>query len=424
MKKYKKIKILKSDNLNTRHAKKSQNLRKKRCKKLYTEYYNFTEKKVDDENTYNNSKIIYDYEIENFCRINNIHKWKSTKSIIKFENSFCLFENPNLVLRRLLEMLHRAKTNNDSVTFLKYEGHVSFGALYLIDNLLWQISKRKIWRFRFKNISLTEKEKISKLKSFENSSYDNVNATMINNQVYINRSSDPMARQSYLEKSKEITDLLQKAIQDKNNDPNFELNHETHQAISSTIGELFDNIVLHSRETKIGILCAFYDKENKEITILIYNFGKTISETMEENLLPEEMQLQIDEIIENHKKNNFFSFESLFTKENAVTLLSIQEGISSVLDSDPTRGHGLTDFIEHCFTLSQDTRIVIISGKTALKIDKKYQFDTKNMFGRERRILALNSQNDLYNKPDSDYLLNLNVKFPGVLIETTIPLNV
>jgi transcriptional regulator len=119
-----------------------------------------------------------------------------------------------------------------------------------------------------------------------------------------------------------------------------------------------------------------------------------------------------------------FTSAGEFTLENAVTLLALQEGISSRIKYDITRGHGLIDFIENCFDLSEDTKVAIISGKTAIKIDKKYRISNKNIFGRDRRIIALNSDNDLYKKPDPNYIRNTGVNFNGVIIETTIPLKI
>jgi hypothetical protein len=421
---YKNLLIKRSDNFNTRHSKRSfYNKLKRKAKKYYAVPF-YTKNDDETENTYLRSSVQYENDIEYFCKVNHLHKWKPSNNIITFEDKFCLFEDSNKVIRQLLEMLHTAKTKNHSITKLNYKGHVSFGALYLIDNFCWEIGKKRIWQLDCQNITETEKEKLSKLRSFETSSYDDVNATMINERVPINRSDNPLAFQRYKVKAKDITDMLQNALRINANDPQYELNNETYAAISSTIGEHFDNIQLHAKDAMSGFLCGFYDKFNKEITILIYNFGKTIADTLNSDSIPNEMKSQIDEIIGNHTNKKFFLPDSSFTKENAVTLLAIQEGISSRLKYDRTRGHGMMDFIEHCFELSNDTKIVIISGKTSIKIDKTYKIGTKMVIGRNRRILALNDENNIYNKPNSTHVKNMTVYFPGVLIETTIPLNI
>lgn len=413
--------IRQADNWNTRISKKSLRLRIKRRNKRYANPF-----KHDDgsgtEKEYLKSTVTYTEEIERFCSVNKIAKWKQSNNVIKFDENFCLFENPDMVLRTLLEMLHRAKISQ-KITRLKYAGKVSFGALYLTDNLCWEIAKKRRWNVLCENITEIEKEKLANLRSMFSSRYETKRAYMINERVRITRTQDPKADQSYKVRSKEITDMVQTAIREAKVDPTFELPFEAYQAIVSTIGEHFDNITLHAPNADVGILCGFYDKEVKEITILIYNFGKTIYESFGDDSLPEQMREVLLEIIENHAKKNFFQFKKQFTPENALTLLAVQEGISSRVKYDKSRGHGLIDFIEHCFNLNSGTRIVLISGNTAIKIDNKYQAGKKNVFDRERRVIAMNESNDIYEKPDSSYVLNLNINFPGVLIETTIPLS-
>lgn len=416
----KNIVINKGDSKLTRHSKKALNKKIKRKDKLYA-YRIFKATQKENENTYLRSSVTYSHHIEDFCAINRIQKWKPSKNTIKLDEKFSLFEDPQLVLRTLLEMLHRGKISQQ-LTRLRYVGDVSFGALYLIDNLCWEIGQKRRWHVICENISEKEKEKLSNLKSISSSTYENMHAYMINEIVRINRSSNPKADQSYKVKSKEITDMVQQAIRETNNDPEFELSFDAYQAITSTIGEHFDNIVLHAHDTELGILCGFYDKENKEITILIYNFGQTIFESLTSDTLPDIMKDEIEDIIKSHSKRDFFVGKGKFTAENALTLLALQEGISSRVKYDKSRGHGLMDFIEHCFSLNNETRIVLISGNTAIKIDKRYPIGKEYLFGRERRVIALNDTNSIYEKPDNNYVINMNINFPGVLIETKIPL--
>ncbi len=247
---------------------------------------------------------------------------------------------------------------------------------------------------------------------------------MVNEKVHINRSEDQLAKQAYKEKSKDITDMVIRGVREHSN-AIFDLTLEQYQAISSTIGEHFDNILLHAPDSEFGYLCGYYDKTTKVVNILIYNFGKTIADTLSTANLPPQVQKEIDLVIDNHtKKKRFNIFSNAFTKENAMTLLSLQEGISSRLEYDKSRGHGITDFIEHCFGLNQETKIVLISGNTAIKIDKKYKIERKFFIDRERRIISFNDENDLFSKPDDQYVKNMPVNFPGLIIETRIPLTI
>lgn len=173
-----------------------------------------------------------------------------------------------------------------------------------------------------------------------------------------------------------------------------------------------------------GFLCGSFDKEKKEVTILIYNFGNTIAETLSNNKLPEHVNKVVQEVISNHTAKKAFLWNSSFTKENALTLLAIQEGISSKLDADISRGHGIMDVIEQCSKLNKDSKSIIISGNTAIRIDSKYCIKSQNVLNRDRRIIAFNNANDIFDKPDTNNVLNLPIYFPGVIIETIIPLKI
>jgi hypothetical protein len=72
--------------------------------------------------------------------------------------------------------------------------------------------------------------------------------------------------------------------------------------------------------------------------------------------------------------------------------------------------------------LNTNSKIAIISGKSAIKIDSTYKISSKDVLGRKRRILAFNEENDIFEKPNQNNVVNLSFNFPGVIIETIIPL--
>lgn len=364
--------------------------------------------------------------VEAFCSQNYMDRWVEKgrhQRIIRLNNDFSLFNNPEQVLGDLLRLLHDAKTYRDYPT-IRYDGALHFGALYLVDTMCWEIAKHRKWSIKFQNMPEHEQVKLNKIQSFQTTDYDDANACMVNERVFINRKDDDMANQSYRTRSKELRDMVESAIAEARGD-SFEFPPEATQAIDSAISEHFDNVIQHVPDAEHASLCGFYDKRTKELTILIFNFGNTIAETLKRDNLPLEMRTLIKEVISNHKLRHMFRIGvgSSFTEENALTLLALQEGVSSRLKYDKTRGHGLIDYIEHCFDLSPSCRIAIISGRTAIKIDGKYPITEKYIFGRERRILALNADNDPYKKPEKNYVSTMNVRFPGLIIETTIPLS-
>lgn len=362
--------------------------------------------------------------VEAFCKLNYMDRWvdkRKQKRVIRLNNDFSLFNNPQQVLGDLVRLLHDAKTYREYPT-IRYDGALHFGALYLVDTLCWEIAKHRKWELNFLNMPKHEMVKLDKIQSFQTTDYDDAEACMVNERVFINRKDDAMANQSYRTKSKELRDMVESAIATAKGE-SFEFPPEATQAIDSAISEQFDNVVQHVPDAENASLCCFYDKRTKELTILIFNFGNTIAQTLQRNNLPAPMKELVKGVISNHTLRHLFRVGSPCTEENVLTLLALQEGVSSRINYDKTRGHGLIDYIEHCFELSPACRISIISGRTAIKIDGTYPISQQFVFGRNRRILALNAKNDLYTRPDSNYVRNLNVMFPGLIIETTIPLS-
>lgn len=369
---------------------------------------------------YFKSRITYEKNIEIFCKSNKNKYLNEVHGTITLSEEFCIYKNPNYVLSTLLKILNNAKINN--FTRVEYNGDISFGALYLLDAVCWEIaSKHPKWRLNAKNISKRDYEIQTNLKSFQTGDSKTEEAFIYNNRIEINRVNDKLAKQRHKEASKTVTELINRGIESiigKGND----LSYSENAAIISAITEHFDNILLHVPNARYGYLCTFFDRRDQKVTILIFNYGHTIASTLEKNDIPNEVKTDIELVIQNHKKMGYLGFGNSFTKENALTLLALQEGISSKLIIDDSRGHGLIDYINHCKKLNNGAKITIISGKTAIRIDETSNIREQNVFGRSRKIIAFNNENDLYIKPDKKHVIKLNVFFPGVIIETVIPL--
>lgn len=368
-------------------------------------------------------QIRFSDSIEYFCNANHKLIRQNKASLLKLNIEFSLFNNPTKVLIELLNLLSHAKIFVKSPS-IKYDGYVSFGAIHLLDNLCWEIGRKRRWVLTYKDFPKPDISIISNLKSVISNEIDDEYEYMINERININR-SNAGANQSYKAKATIITNMIEKAIRETKNDDNYVLPLDIHGAIKSAIGEQFDNIHLHSVDTDFGTLCGFYNKVNKEVTLLVYNFGKTIAETLRDSDLPKKVLQEINTILVSHQKKSFFNLtkNTDFSAENALTLLALQEGISSRIKYDITRGHGLIDFIGNCFELNSKCKVTVISGKTAIKIDDTYKIKSENVFGNTRRILAFNKNNDIFEKPDPKYVINTGVNFNGVIIETIIPLD-
>ncbi|RZJ87594.1 MAG: hypothetical protein EOO60_12030, partial [Hymenobacter sp.] len=358
-----------------------------------------------------------------FCQVNNMDRWaKQPQRVIPLTEDFGLYQNPERVLKCVLHLLYDAKMYREYPT-LRYQGKVCFGALYLLDNMCWEIGRHRRWQLLLDNMPPAEQEKLAKLRSFQTGSYDSSTACMLNESVFINR-KDGLSDQTYKRKSAELRQLIEQAITEATGQP-YALTQEARAAIYSAIGEQFDNVLEHVPHAESAQLCCFYDRTSQELTIMIFNFGPTFAEKLKSSNLPPEVAGPVKEMVTNYTTRHWFiptKAGRTLSEEDALTLLALQEGISSRLEFDPTRGFGLLDYIDHCFTFSSHCRISIVSGTTAINIDNKYPIGRRYVFGRERRVLALNPENDLLRKPDPNYVRSLSVRFPGVIIETTIPL--
>jgi hypothetical protein len=407
------IKILKTDNFNTKRAKKSFNNKVKRKDR------NFDPDRVKSKSN-SSSAPIYNKDIEQFLKVNKRVLNKKLGREIYLDNDFCLLNNPSKVLLTLVCLLNYSKSRYQRSKLI-YRNFVSFGAVYLLDSICWQIAEKKQWQLNWQNIPEEERFLLYNLKSNESSSKESKYSYMVNSRIPINREDKILARQVHEQKSKEIRDLVERGIKEKLG-KDYKLSQQEHTTIHSAISEHFDNILLHVPTALFGHLCGIYNKNKNEVRILIYNFGITIAESMQKEEIPFKVKGEIEAVIKIHTEKKNFITNSKFTKDNAITLLALQEGISSKLSEDPSRGHGLIDFAEHCLELNPNSSIRIISGRTAIKIDGKYKIEEKEFLNRKRRIIALNEENDIYQKPDEQYVINMGVFFPGTIIETVIPL--
>lgn len=384
-------------------------------------------KRKDKEYTESISKNQFKHlsEIELLLSKNKIESKKvcvpKTKYQIK-DADFSLYNCAGNVIDVVLNILNASSKGSFSLDF--NNAQIGFGALYFIDIMGWYKSKERSWRLNFNNLSKEQTELFLNLRTDKDNEKENTNSHVINKHIKIERREEQILFSKEYEKgSKEIRHLVQKGIAEMTGNLQFKLSQETHSAIHSVISEQFDNIYQHAINAKHADLCGMFDKKTNTVSILIFNFGPTIADTLRGEKLPLHVRQYRDNLISTYKQKGFLNLAQSFSEENALTLLALQEGISSKLDADETRGYGLMDFIEHCFELSSETKVVIISGQTTIRINETYKIQKKTILGRERRVLSFNNEGDIMSKPDKNHVLNHGAFFPGVIIETTIPLN-
>ncbi|MGH8546152.1 MAG: hypothetical protein ACREX3_21525 [Gammaproteobacteria bacterium] len=208
----------------------------------------------------------------------------------------------------------------------------------------------------------------------------------------------------------------------------FRLSSEGAHYLSSLAGEVISNAEEHSgrRDWWIaGYLHQSSAGKYGDCHITIFNFGKTLCESLHE--LPREALLRrdIEKLVQDHTRRGLFR-RPHWTEENLWTLYALQEGVSrrnvgvtELFDY----GQGTADMIEFFQQLGQSKaaqsspKMCVVSGRTHILFDGTYRLQRQpSREGEERRIIAFNEANDLQQAPDPKYVRNLNGGFPGTLI--------
>ncbi|MCT4673872.1 MAG: hypothetical protein N4A37_11595 [Prolixibacteraceae bacterium] len=193
------------------------------------------------------------------------------------------------------------------------------------------------------------------------------------------------------------------------------------------LNEILGNAEDHSGMYRGSWYCFANFEENTstrtgKINVAILNFGRSIYESFIYNEANSKLNNEIySRFLKIQKKSREI------TEENIFTLSALQEGVSSLLYEDYSRGNGFTNLIESFFAIgdfkskehSANPRILIYSGKTGVKCDATFSlYSTKN-----GHTLSLNKENKLDLPPDSGYIWSHETHFPGTLITVKVYLN-
>jgi hypothetical protein len=158
--------------------------------------------------------------------------------------------------------------------------------------------------------------------------------------------------------------------------------------------------------------------------ITIFNFGKTLAESLQGLPADALLRRQIEGTVSRHSKKH--RFQRGWTEEGLWTLYALQEGVSRK-NVDPgiirNRGQGLPDLITFFQKLGQlkdrstAPTMFILSGHTQILFTGEHEMQLKELEdGSVRRVIAFNKENDLNEPPAPDAVKNLNQYFPGVLV--------
>ena len=207
-----------------------------------------------------------------------------------------------------------------------------------------------------------------------------------------------------------------------------ELTKESRHKLCSYTGEILDNAVEHSGMVDWSIQGYLDNSRSVPICeIAIFNFGRTIAETLDSLPRHSYTWKQIAPYLLKHRRNRLF--KSSWSEADLLTLIALQGHVSSKNQSPAdTRGNGSVDLIEFFQKVHSECNaggeakatMAILSGKTHILFDGTYR-----LIGTPdgRKTITFNKENDLNCPPDSTYVKGLRgVFFPGTIISVRFPL--
>ncbi len=159
-----------------------------------------------------------------------------------------------------------------------------------------------------------------------------------------------------------------------------------------------------------------------ECQLVIFNFGRTIFDSIIDPNTPIGTRSEISKLAATHSRKQFFFAES-FTQADLCTLYALQDGVSrfSMRPGATSRGKGTVQMINAFQKLgssnqSTEPRMTLLSGRTRILFNSEYRLQPINVPGGTRNVIAFNAENDLEEKPDSRNVHTISGTFPGTLL--------
>lgn len=361
------------------------------------------------------------------------------KGVVKFQvpERFSILEDPSVVLRVLFELAAQLQLPRIRKIHIDMSKMVSYdlAANGLLDVLVEEAKikakrtgRRIDWsgkypspsdlRRRVQAMGVIKRLKIfheypvpevaSKLETFEHRCKNYVRAVRPNDTDENNRTT------------KKFVDHVDSCLRRIDR----ELRPEAKSILTKYIGEVIDNAEQHSGMFDWTIQ-GYLDTNSTDwvCEICIFNFGKTIAETLEALPAGDYARGFVQPYLDEHEKRGFLSMG--WNRERLLTIIALQRGVSSKnLEHGTTRGYGTQELISFFMKIQNECAaqgvfdgavMTLISGNTRILFDGKHRL-------KDGKI-AFNEDNDLHKLPDPQYVSELKgVSFPGTILSTKYPL--
>lgn len=208
---------------------------------------------------------------------------------------------------------------------------------------------------------------------------------------------------------------------------NYTLSDKAQKLLLDGLGEILGNAAEYSGGRRWYAKAYLRRPANKsygDCHLVVFNFGPTISETLQRLRLGSPLRDMVEKIVQKHRGPKL---KRHFTDEALWTILALQGGVSNK-NSDPSepeshRGTGTVDMIQMFQDLGQTVggaespKMAIVSGRTHIVLDGTYRMaEVTNSEGDRWQHLAFNPSNDIWLPPDRAVVQRLKSPFPGTLI--------
>lgn len=194
--------------------------------------------------------------------------------------------------------------------------------------------------------------------------------------------------------------------------------------LGKLLSEVLDNAEEHGggRWWVAGYLRHPRGRAFGDCHLSIFNFGPTLAETLRSIDPNTDLWRDIEATVAAHRRGGFLGLGvNRWTEEALWTLYALQEGVSRFYP-ESRRGAGTAEMIQAFQNIGQvangaeQPQMCLVSGQTHIRFDPDYPMRENIVRGAKRRIIALNTENDLLKPPAPGTILNLSQRFPGTMI--------
>lgn len=214
----------------------------------------------------------------------------------------------------------------------------------------------------------------------------------------------------------------------------YQLTEDGKCYLANMFGEIVDNCEIHGGEHAVWYALGHYheyqDNDYGELQLVIFNYGDTIYEQMISEQTSVETREKINYMIERHRK----FFDATWTEEEMLTVFSLQEGISRLTDSATigykNRGKGTVILMDKFNKIGKTVNdekpmFSLTSGRTHIVFDNNYKLERKHIADEvlgtgEKRIIAFNADNDIFQRADRRNVQRIKEYFPGTIISMKV----